>query len=307
MAGAKTQLNALFTTTLLFIVIAALGPLLEPLPMAVLACIVMVSLKSLFLQVTELPRLWTISKFDFAVWIVSCVSTICTDVQNGLMISVVFILVTVVLREQWPRIARLGMSNDGQIFKSVDRYEGLHLPNNGTTVILKFEAPLHFANVANFREEVNKQLSALSSSPEGIATARNGKNGHAHGNGKPVDGDTSFDALLSPPHSPSPDPSGSENKSRSSSVNGTLTLKVSFAAKPTLIVDCSAMAYLDSMGIEALKESHKEGASCDVRVSFAGVSDSILATLEACKFFGTTPKQSFFPSVRDAVLAATDV
>ncbi|KAH7705163.1 sulfate permease, partial [Aphelenchoides avenae] len=65
MAGAKTQLNALFTTTLLFIVIAALGPLLEPLPMTVLACIVMVSLKSLFLQVTELPRLWTISKFDF--------------------------------------------------------------------------------------------------------------------------------------------------------------------------------------------------------------------------------------------------
>lgn len=53
-------------------------------------------------------------------------------------------------------------------------YLGLHLPNNGTTVILKFEAPLHFANVANFREEVNKQLAALSSSPEGIATGRNG-------------------------------------------------------------------------------------------------------------------------------------
>lgn len=36
------------------------------------------------------------------------------------------------------------------------------------------------------------------------------------------------------------------------SVNG--ALKVSFVAKPTLVVDCSAMAYVDTMGVEALKE-----------------------------------------------------
>lgn len=40
---------------------------------------------------------------------------------------------------------------------------------------MKFEAPLHFANVANFREEVLKQLTALSSSPENVSTLKNGK------------------------------------------------------------------------------------------------------------------------------------
>lgn len=34
LAGAKTQLNAIFTSVLLFFVILFIGPLLEPLPMA---------------------------------------------------------------------------------------------------------------------------------------------------------------------------------------------------------------------------------------------------------------------------------
>lgn len=60
----SVQLNAIFTSVLLFFVILFIGPLLEPLPMATLACIVMISLKGLFLQVSEIPRLWKLSRVD---------------------------------------------------------------------------------------------------------------------------------------------------------------------------------------------------------------------------------------------------
>uniref|UniRef100_A0A1I7SGV5 Sulfate_transp domain-containing protein n=1 Tax=Bursaphelenchus xylophilus TaxID=6326 RepID=A0A1I7SGV5_BURXY len=64
LAGARTQLNAIFTSALLFFVIMFIGHFLEPLPMAVLAAIVMVSLKSLFMQFGDIPRLWKLSKID---------------------------------------------------------------------------------------------------------------------------------------------------------------------------------------------------------------------------------------------------
>lgn len=64
MTNAKTLLHALFSSLLLFSVIMWMGSWLEPLPMAILACIVMVSLKNLFLQVKMVPELWRVSKAD---------------------------------------------------------------------------------------------------------------------------------------------------------------------------------------------------------------------------------------------------
>nr|CDJ82606.1 Sulphate transporter domain containing protein [Haemonchus contortus] len=131
MSGANTQLYTVFSSTLLLTVILSLGPFLEPLPMCILACIVIVSLKSLFLQFKELPRYWRISKYDFAIWLTACVTTIITDVTKGLIISLTFALFTVVLREQWPRFAAA----------HVDTIPPQHVPEGVT--VLKFESPLH--------------------------------------------------------------------------------------------------------------------------------------------------------------------
>ncbi|KAI6230775.1 Protein CBR-SULP-8 [Aphelenchoides fujianensis] len=143
LAGARTQLNAIFTSVLLFFVILFIGPLLEPLPMATLACIVMISLKG------------------FSRWIVACVSTMVLDVSLGLFVSVVFVLMTVILREQRPQLQWLHSTADRQIFRL--------LSGEGSNVrVLKFSCPLHFANVELFSDHLADYFLKLSSVPSRV-------------------------------------------------------------------------------------------------------------------------------------------
>ncbi|KAK6027479.1 STAS domain protein [Ostertagia ostertagi] len=154
MSGANTQLYTLFSSTLLLTVILSLGPFLEPLPMCILACIVIVSLKSLFLQVKE-PRF--------------------TAAQ-------------------------------------LDTIPPQHVPEGVT--VLKFESPLHFANVTLFTDKISELITSVKE-----------------------------DSLL----------------------NGR-----------AIVVDCTAMAYVDSMGLDALREVYNDAKKSDVALQFCGLNDTIL-------------------------------
>ncbi|KAH3838367.1 hypothetical protein DPMN_111776 [Dreissena polymorpha] len=66
-AGGRTQIASVFSATMVLVVILWLGPLFEALPNCVLSAIIVVALRSLILQVLELPKVWRTSKYDF--WI----------------------------------------------------------------------------------------------------------------------------------------------------------------------------------------------------------------------------------------------
>ena len=63
-SGVRTQLAMFFTALLLFFVILFCGPGFYHLPMCILASIIMVALKGLIMQVTDIPKLWRVSKKD---------------------------------------------------------------------------------------------------------------------------------------------------------------------------------------------------------------------------------------------------
>ncbi|GMS80664.1 hypothetical protein PENTCL1PPCAC_2839, partial [Pristionchus entomophagus] len=224
LSGAKTLLYTVFSSALLLTVILFLGPLLEPLPMCILACIVIVSLKSLFLQVKELPRLWKISKHDFAVWTIACLATVLCNVTQGLIIAVAFAIITVVLREQWPSFADVPHTAVGSSQK---------IPEFAK--VLKFDAPLHFANATRF-----------------------------------------IDVL-----------------------QGTFNDE-SLPSEKVVIVDCSAISYIDSMGVDALKETHADAKRAGVSLYFAGFNDSTIQMLDNIDFFTTVPLSAFQSTVSEA-------
>ncbi|KAL3121235.1 hypothetical protein niasHT_000388 [Heterodera trifolii] len=108
MTGAKTQLHALFSSALLLVVILWIGAWLEPLPMAILACIVTVSLRPLFMQFGELPNLWRTDRYEFFVWLVAFFGTAFLNITFGLALSLLFSLAMFGLRKLNDAIATKG-------------------------------------------------------------------------------------------------------------------------------------------------------------------------------------------------------
>lgn len=84
----------------------------------VLSAIILVALTGMFKKFGELPRLWRLSRLDFCTWLVSFTATAFWDLTVGLGVSVLFALLTVVFRTQWPD-ARLLTSTDHSKLDSV--------------------------------------------------------------------------------------------------------------------------------------------------------------------------------------------
>ncbi|KAK5986796.1 Inorganic anion transporter SulP family [Trichostrongylus colubriformis] len=100
-SGSKTLLSTVFSCALLLATILWLGPYLRALPRCVLASIITVALKSMFMKCAQVKRIYSISKIDFTIWMVSFFCTALINVMEGLAISILFALFTVICRSQW--------------------------------------------------------------------------------------------------------------------------------------------------------------------------------------------------------------
>uniref|UniRef100_A0A1I8EGD4 STAS domain-containing protein n=1 Tax=Wuchereria bancrofti TaxID=6293 RepID=A0A1I8EGD4_WUCBA len=286
-SGANTQLNILFSNTLLLTVILFIGPLLEPLPMCVLACIVIVSLRSLFMQFGELSKLWRISKFDFAVWLVSCIATVSFDVMTGLVISVLFTLISVVLREQRPNIFIMGRTTiHREIYRPLIYYRGLK-PVNENIEIIRFEAALNFITVSSFLSKMSEVLRSDSREDYELQSVKNNEMIVSETVAEP-----NYEELLQ------------KKVVMKNNIKRQPSYEV--VSPAVIIIDCGAISNIDTMGVEAIKETYLQGRDLNKTVLFANVSEVILDTFERIGFYCSVPKTSFYPSVEEAVRIAND-
>ena len=115
-SGGKTQLVGGFSSLLLAVVIVALTPLFQSLPMTCLAAIIIVNLKGLFLQISDFIFYFNISllecvsrkknlfKFEFffvqVLWTMTFVSVVLFDVDVGLYVGICTSFVINTIRTQ---------------------------------------------------------------------------------------------------------------------------------------------------------------------------------------------------------------
>ncbi|KAI6222284.1 hypothetical protein M3Y95_00968800 [Aphelenchoides besseyi] len=131
--GATSLLTSVFTGLILLTVTVSAGPLFSWIPLAVLAVIVLVSVRSSFDGFRNLPHFWRLSKWDGAIWMITFLSSTCFNVIIGLAIGVGFQMLALSTRMQWPKWT-------GQESKFVS--------------VFRFHSPLVFTNAEEFKTAV---------------------------------------------------------------------------------------------------------------------------------------------------------
>ncbi|KAG8187975.1 hypothetical protein JTE90_025743 [Oedothorax gibbosus] len=269
-SGGKTQIASLVSCGLMLFVLLFLGPQFEPLPNCVLSAVIIMSLKSMLMHFSDLGRAWTASKLDASVWVVTFLSVVILDMDYGLVIGILFSLITVLFRSQFPETCLLGNLAGTEIYRNVEKYPDVEeIPR---VKIFHFGASVYFGNRDYFRSQIFHHIS-FQQNPCSEAQIRYQNN-------------------------------QSEEKERIEVPEDSGFSNYKYDFLRVIILELSAVGYMDSGGVATLLQVMREFAVNKIEIYLACVQEPVLESLEKQGFFKSVSKEFLFPTVHDAVLYA---
>ncbi|XP_007943268.1 pendrin [Orycteropus afer afer] len=311
--GGKTQIAGILSAVIVLVAIVALGKLLEPLQKSVLAGVVIANLKGMFMQVCDVPCLWRQNKIDAVIWVFTCLASIILGLDLGLLAGLMFALLTVILRVQFPSWSSLGSFPNTDIYKSTKIYKNGE-ESEGVKIV-RFPSPIFYGNIDGLKKSIkstvgfdaiqvyNKRLKALRKIQKLIKKGQL----RATKNGIISDAGSSNNAFE--PDEDIEDPEELDIPTKEIEIqvdwNSDLPVKVNVPKVPihSLVLDCGAVSFLDIVGVKSLRMIVKEFQRIDVTVYFSSLQDHVIQKLEQCGFFDDNiRKDIFFLTVHDAVL-----
>lgn len=158
-AGAKTCITSVVSAILILFVLLWIGPFFEQLPRCVLASIIVVSLKGMFMQVKELNKFWRLSQLDAMVWLVTFVVTMFVNIDIGLGAGLLASLGALFIRSQNSYVCLLGKVLDTDLYLDIKRYRAAEeLPG---IKIFHYCGGLNFATKNLFRSKLFRKIGYL--------------------------------------------------------------------------------------------------------------------------------------------------
>lgn len=150
-AGARTQLTGVVGAALILLMLVLLPGLFRDLPQPALAAVVITASLSLA-DPRGTRRLWRQRKAEFWLCIAAFLGVALLGVLTGIAVAVGLSILNVFRRAWWPYSAVLGRVPGLEGYHDTRSHpDAAHLPG---LVILRFDAPLFFANAKAFRDEV---------------------------------------------------------------------------------------------------------------------------------------------------------
>jgi high affinity sulfate transporter 1 len=150
-AGAKTQLTSVVASAVVALLLVAAPTLLEDLPNAALAAVVIAAVIGLF-EFRDLARIWRIQRWEFWLSIACTVGVVVFGAIPGIAIAIA-IAIAEYLWDGWrPDAAVLGRVDGLHGFHDVRRYPQARLVPG--LVLFRWSAPLFFANAELFNNAV---------------------------------------------------------------------------------------------------------------------------------------------------------
>lgn len=156
-AGAKTQLTSVVGAAVVALLLVAAPRLLEHLPNAALAAVVIAAVIGLF-EFADLGRIWRIQRWEFWLSVACTVGVVVFGAIPGIAIALA-IAIAEFLWDGWrPPTAVLGRVDGKHGFHDVTRYPEARLVPG--LVLFRWSAPLFFANAELFSTEVQAAVAA---------------------------------------------------------------------------------------------------------------------------------------------------
>ncbi|XP_023561483.1 solute carrier family 26 member 6 [Octodon degus] len=325
--GGNTQVAGAVSSIFILIIILKLGELFQHLPKAVLAAIIIVNLKGMLKQFSDICSLWKTNRVDLLIWLVTFVATILLNLDIGLAVAIAFSLLLVVVRTQLPRYSILGQVPDTDIYRDVAEYsEAKEVPG---VKVFRSSATLYFANaelysdalkqrcgvdvdhlLAQKKKRLRKQerklkrqrkdKQAAPSSGTTVSVSVDASHGDVKGSGA-----EDSRAQVSPANELEEVAVSRQEDAKAAAAT---TLKALGLLQPdfhSLILDLGALSFVDTVCIKSLKNIFRDFREIEVEVYIAACHSPVVTQLEAGQFFDASiTKQHLFVTVHDAVTFA---
>jgi len=137
------------------LILLVLTPLVEILPKATLASIIIVALPSLV--DFEKPKvLWATKMDDFVLWVLTFIITLFSGVQYGIIAGVAMSLIVLIQRTIRSDCTELGRLPETSIYRSLDRFPAAQRIEG--ILMFRLDQSLNFANAERYEQALEKAL-----------------------------------------------------------------------------------------------------------------------------------------------------
>src|SRR5579863_996722 len=160
-AGARTPLALVFASVTLALCLLFLTGLLENLPKAVLAAVVLTVVYGL-IDFPALLRMWRLSRLDFLAATIALVAVLLLGILQGILLAALASISLLLARVSRPHVAFLGRVPGTESYSDLDRHPENEPPTGA--IIFRPEASLIYVNADAVMESVLNRLSKAGSS-----------------------------------------------------------------------------------------------------------------------------------------------
>ena len=167
-SGAKTQLAGVVGALAVLVFILVAPGVTEYLPDATLGAVVIVAATAL-VDVSGMIRMWRMSRIEFGLAAAAFLGVALVGVLQGVLVAIGLSFVAVVARAWQPYRTELVQTSDRPGFHDIERHpDGQRIPG---LVLVRFDAPLFFANGDIFDNYVRSVVAASETPVEWVVIA----------------------------------------------------------------------------------------------------------------------------------------
>lgn len=234
--------------------------------------------------------MWRINRVDASIWLITMATSALVNTELGLLVGVLVSAFCVLGRTQQVHVRELGWAPTADHYEDLTSYRGLQTHQG--VAVFSYQAPIYYANQSLFKKSLYK---CAGLDPVKERTLRMKFQKKKSKQQEEITGDTMMTSEK--------EAAGQQDGEAAATVT-LMTAKKSPRRLRSLVIDCGAVSFLDTAGVNALKEVHKDYGELGVKVVLAQCSTSVLDALERGGYYpdtkGAEGTRTFF-TITDAV------